>query len=285
MINSPIISYFGGKWNMGKTITALIPETDVFVDVFGGGCNIILSKNPSKVEVYNDLNGNLTNLFDAFRDENRFEKLYKRVYSTPYSLIEFERAVKIIKNEIEHDEDDSAWAAYVYFNQCSMGLPNKLRKTGWERRIAGSNKKFKTWVKKIGLFDEYHLRLKNIVIENSDFRKIISFYDGDNVSFYCDPPYLSATRITKNVYAAELTCFDHEELINLLLNIKGYAVLSGYQNKIYRLLEENGWERKEFSSFAYCSTLNKFVNIDKRVECVWLNPKAAEKQEQIELFR
>jgi DNA adenine methylase len=75
--------YIGGKFYLASRIISLIPEHDVYVEVFGGSAKVLLNKQPSKIEIYNDYNKQLANLFyvTAFKFDEFIEKLNRVVYS------------------------------------------------------------------------------------------------------------------------------------------------------------------------------------------------------------
>jgi DNA adenine methylase len=62
------IPYIGGKFNLLNKLISLIPEHETYVEVFGGVGSLLLNKPPSKVEVFNDIDGDLINLFLVVRD-------------------------------------------------------------------------------------------------------------------------------------------------------------------------------------------------------------------------
>ena len=89
-MRSPI-SWFGGKGNMTSKLLPFIPDHITYVEVYGGGASLLFAKPPSKVEVYNDLNYDLVNLFRVIRDPSKFEKLQTMLSLTPYSRWEWEQ--------------------------------------------------------------------------------------------------------------------------------------------------------------------------------------------------
>jgi len=61
-LRSPIV-WFGGKGHMVNKLLPLIPKHKIYVEPFGGGANLLIAKEPSPVEVYNDLDSGLVNFF------------------------------------------------------------------------------------------------------------------------------------------------------------------------------------------------------------------------------
>src|SRR5437773_12135675 len=57
------ISYIGGKNRLANRIISLLPEHTTYVEPFAGGAQVFFHKQPSKVEVLNDLNGDIVNFF------------------------------------------------------------------------------------------------------------------------------------------------------------------------------------------------------------------------------
>lgn len=57
----PPIPWFGGKQLMSGRLLPLFPEHRTYVEVFGGAGALLFGKNPSAVEVYNDLDSDLVN--------------------------------------------------------------------------------------------------------------------------------------------------------------------------------------------------------------------------------
>ena len=72
-MRSPIC-WLGGKGLLVKKLLPLVPEHRIYVEVFGGGASLLLAKDPavSEVEVYNDLDSRLVNLFEVLREPEGF---------------------------------------------------------------------------------------------------------------------------------------------------------------------------------------------------------------------
>lgn len=59
----PIIPWMGGKRRLAKQIMPLFPDHTCYVEPFCGGAAVFFLKQPSAVEVINDWNGELVNLY------------------------------------------------------------------------------------------------------------------------------------------------------------------------------------------------------------------------------
>ncbi len=57
------LSYIGGKNRLAKRIIEIFPKHTTYVEAFAGGAQVLFHKEPSAVEVLNDLDGELVNFF------------------------------------------------------------------------------------------------------------------------------------------------------------------------------------------------------------------------------
>lgn len=97
--------WLGGKSQLARTIIDLMPEHKTYVEVFGGAGWVLFKKTASPVEVINDVNDDLINLyrvlkyhFEAFLDE--FENtlfsrtLFNEMKKNDRGLTDIQRAAK-----------------------------------------------------------------------------------------------------------------------------------------------------------------------------------------------
>ena len=108
-------------------------------------------------------------------------------------------------------------------------------------------------------------RLRNVCIENLPYAEVIRRYDSKDTLFYCDPPYLN----TEHYYGDTFTQNDHRPLFELLHGIKGYAIVTHYQNSLYDDLYK-GWHRYEYCSFKG-SHKSEGTSKPKTVEVLYCN--------------
>jgi DNA adenine methylase len=262
------INWYGGKYYMANDIINIFPEHKMFVEVFGGAGHIIFKKKSSDLEVYNDLHEGLYLLFKILRDENKREELIKRIQLTPYSRQEFTESKNGWINET--DEIEKVRKFYTYTMQ-AVGTNG-----GWcyakSKSRRGMAQSVSRW---LGNVDENMVdlieRLREIQIENLDFKDCILKYDNEDTLIYLDPPYLQETRKLKNGYIYEMDINRHKELVDISLNIKGKVVLSGYDHEVYKPLEENGWKKILLGEYSKRSQKENDGELEKGKEFVWVN--------------
>ena len=200
--------YIGGKFNLLKTLVPLIPPHEVYVEVFGGAANLLLNKPPSKAEVYNDVDGDLVNLFLVIRD--RQEEFIERFKWILYSR---ELYLKWVDEPPPKDPVERA-ARYYYVLRCSFS--GVLTHAGWGfKRKAHIHAPEIFWnaLEKTELIAE---RLKNCYIDRLDFRRCFKNWDTPETFFFLDPPYYGL-----DYYAQNFSEQDHIDLRTVLGNIQG----------------------------------------------------------------
>jgi len=277
-LRSPI-GYFGGKGNMVAKLLKLIPSHRTYVEVFGGGASLLFAKQPSLAEVYNDLDSDLVNLFRIIRDPSTFQEFQKLVSLTPYSREEFFYYRNILK-----DSENNLERAYKYFiinRQSFAGNGDK----SWGYAITSSCRNMSVnvsdYLSSITRLPEIADRILRVQIEHDDFRKIIPRYDTPDTLFYLDPPYIPDTRKSGG-YKHEMTVKDHEDLLKLIINIKGKVMLSGYNNELYKsyLDGRDGWHRIDYKTACYAVGKTRNSGLQgkgmallkqPRTESVWIN--------------
>ncbi len=109
-IRRPIMRYHGGKWKLAPWIVAHFPQHKVYVEPYGGAASVLLRKERSHAEVYNDLDGEIVNVFRVARDHG--EKLREQLYLTPFARDEFETAYSQSADPIEHPAAIRRWSLF-----------------------------------------------------------------------------------------------------------------------------------------------------------------------------
>jgi len=243
-MRSPI-KIVGGKYRLAQKIISLIPPHRVYVEPFGGAGHVLFKKSPSQIEIYNDINSDLVNLFRVIKDTEKFREFHRQVFFTLYSKEEFE----YYKNLVPRDDIERAVKTFVLINQ---SFNNKQGYWGIAtNRATPHSENYFVIIKSLHKIRE---RLKKVYIENSDFREIIKKYDFEDTFFFIDPPYVLETRKCR-MYPYEMTLDDHKDLVDLLLGIKGQAILSCYYHEVYAPLIGKGWQRQDYE--VVCQAVGK----------------------------
>ena len=262
--------YIGGKTFLSSKIISFIEKIPHFhyVEVFGGAANVLLNKNPSKLETYNDIDNTLVNFFRVVRDPHKQKILAHRLNFTLRSRKEFNDCKdRLFSNKCE-DDIDKAFCFYVCITQCFGPFISSKDKITWSYSITSHRKrKDLNLTQRLLLLKE---RLVGVQIENDDFRNIIKRYDSDKTLFYLDPPYFPST-CDIDLYENTMSEEDHLQMLNLIANSSGKFIISGYTCKEYEdILEtELNFRRYEYASRMSCSGL-KSSRKNLRTECLWI---------------
>lgn len=217
-MKSPI-KWMGGKSNSVKTILPIIPEHKTYVEPFFGGGWIYFSKEKSKVEVINDINGQLVNFYEVLRtQEKEFVKRMELVVKSRELFLEYRKTL----NDISLPPLERAFRFY-YVNQNAFGgLIRYNQKGECNSPFAGSpDRKTQSSFWDINKIKNSHDRLRETIIENDSYTKIIKRYDKPYTLFFLDPPY----DCKSGKYNGK-TSFDYDELLEQCRNIKGMFILT-----------------------------------------------------------
>jgi DNA adenine methylase len=264
-------AWYGGKTGHLNWILPIINRTPHknYVESFGGSAAILLNKNPSPIETYNDLFGDLVNFFRVLRTNGN--ELVEQLRLTLYSREEFADACK-------NKEGDSALERarkfYVRARQVRSGLATVASRGQWAYVMQDSRKgkalKVSQWLTGIEGLPQICERLRNIQIENLDACEVIKRYDTPQTLHYVDPPYVRSTRTGGIGYAHEIDDDKHVELLNLLKTLNGKVLLSGYKSDLYQDILK-GWHVLEGHFKKSCATKNAEGGKDVRQEILWAN--------------
>jgi DNA adenine methylase len=217
------IGWIGGKKLLRKEIVKRFPEQfNRYIEVFGGAAWVLFSKDKlANMEVYNDINGDLVNLFRCVK----------------FHCGELQRELSFMLNSRE--------LFYDFISQYNTrGMTDIQRAARFFMLIKtsyGSRYKSYGCVKKdinimITYLTDIQKRLSGVVIENKDFQDLLKIYDKEDALIYLDPPYYGTERYYQNKFSEE----DHIRLNDCLKNIKGKFILSYNDCEFIRDLYKSG---------------------------------------------
>ena len=242
-----LINWVGGKRLLRKVIEPLIPnDIGSYIEPFGGGAWILFYKDKwADLEVYNDLDGRLVNLFRIVKyHPNALKEELNYLLGSREIFFQYLNGTFIT---------DIQKAAQFYFT-ITRSFGGKGKTFGTVKKSSGgASKSQKNVLEKI---DAIHHRLDKVMIENRDFETLIKQYDFEGAFFYCDPPYSQGcgydVTTTKD--------FDHKRLRDTLTNIQGRFILSYDDSPYIREL----YKDFEMVEIERLNGINNRVGIDRQ---------------------
>lgn len=265
----PVLRYHGSKWRIAPWVMQFFPPHRVYVEPFGGGAAVLVRKPPAAVEVYNDLDDELVNLFRVLREPRLAKQLVAVLHRTPYARSELRQAWDIKGSRVERARRllARAWMGFSSDSATRVGMPGFRLQTGAGRCSVHN------WLSWQEALEGIVHRLRRVAIEHYDGLQVIERFDGPDSLFFVDPPYVISTRAAgaatgHSGYRHELTDQAHRDLAKTLNRVRGMVVLTGYPSEMYDRELYAGWQRHQTAARADHNA--------PRTEVAWLNPACAE---------
>jgi len=206
------LSYIGGKHRLAKRIIEIFPKHTTYVEAFAGGAQVLFHKEPSPVEVLNDVDGELVNLFRVCQLHHeeliryfRFALVSRAMFDVlkatdPATLTDIQRAAR-------------------YFYILKNSFASLVRHPTYHWHVVqppGFN------LERLPvLLENTHKRLERVQIECRPYEDILERFDRPSTLFYLDPPYWG-----RQLYRYNFAAGDFEKLEARLRNLRGRFVLS-----------------------------------------------------------
>ena len=259
-----VFGWYGGKFSHLEWLLPLLPKAHHYCEPFAGSAAVLINREASPVETYNDIDGDVVNFFKVLRDRPR--ELVRKISLTPFSREEFYRA---INGGIRGISDlERARRFYIRARQARTGLAQSATLGRWANckntSRSGMSGVVSRWINGTEGLEEIAERLLRIQIENRPAIDVIRLYDSPKTLFYCDPPYLHETRGDSKAYGFEMDEEEHWNLALVLRKCKGKVAISGYRCKLMDDLYR-GWKRFDAPK-KFCHSIKKM-----RQECLWMN--------------
>lgn len=265
----PALRYHGGKFRLAQWVMSFFPRHTCYCEPFGGAAGVLLQKERTYAEVYNDLDGDVVNFFRVIRDPESRAQLLERLVMTPYARTEFDRAWEPTEDAIERARR-IAIRAQMGFGSAGatkgttgFGIDNK-REYGTAQQL---------WAQYPDAIAEAGRRFSGVLIENRPAVDVMTEHDAPDTLHFVDPPYMHSTRVRgagkARYYQHEMEDADHEQLLQALLCLDGYVVLSGYATDLYNDILQ-GWSRRHTESRISAGRGGAL-----RTEFAWINPQCS----------
>lgn len=208
----PLVPWIGGKRKLADEIIPLFPDHDCYVEPFCGAAALFFIKPPSKVEVLNDINGEIVNLYRIVK--HHLEELYKQF---KWALTSRQNWGWLQDTPVETLTDVQRAARFLYLQKLAFGGLIEGQSFG---TATTSRPRFNIFTLEQDLADA-HYRLSSATIEHLDWTKIIEKYDRPHTLFYLDPPYWETEG-----YGVDFGWEQYEKIARLAGEIEGQMVIS-----------------------------------------------------------
>jgi len=206
-----MIQWIGGKRRLAKEVIARMPAHTCYVEAFAGGAAVFFARTPAKVEILNDNNGDLVNLYRVVTHHlEEFVRQFKWALSS-------RQVFQWLKDSrIETLTDIQRAARFFYLQKHCFGGKVDGRSFGTSTTAPVVN-----LLRIEENLSAAHLRLAGVTIENLHWLDCIKRYDRAHTLFYLDPPYWQTTG-----YGLPFEWSNYEQLAEAMHGMQGRAILS-----------------------------------------------------------
>lgn len=209
---SPLVPWVGGKRRLAQHILPLFPEHSCYVEPFCGAAALFFMKEPSKVEVLNDVHGELVRLYRVV--QNHLEEFVRHF---KWSLASREMYGWLQSTRPDTLTDIQRAARFFYLQK--LGFGGKV--DGQTFGVATTSKARLNLLRLEEDLSQAHLRLHQVTIEHLDWAACIERYDRPHTFFYMDPPYYGTEG-----YGAAFGLEQYDRMAELMHEMKGKAIVS-----------------------------------------------------------
>ena len=259
--------YYGAKQNIARKIINTLPPHNAWVEGFCGSAALTLAKHPVPIEVINDLDGQIVNLFNQLR--NNSEALCRAVALTPYAREEFEQALAPFGADLDPLERARRFLVKTMMtvngtygsSRSGFSYSSSYAREGKEARV-------NRWYNLPARLEKVGDRLRGIRIENRDALELIEMFRNRPATLmYLDPPYYTQTD-HKYVIDANDRQF-HLNLLKACKRARCMLLISGYENDLYdeQLTQEDGWKKWIIETHTRDTSGKSYA----RSEVLWMN--------------
>lgn len=206
------LSYIGGKNRLARQIIALFPKHTTYVEPFAGGAQVFFHKEPSQVEVLNDLDFEIVNFFRVC--QWHYQELIRYLQFCPASR-RLHELLSTTRPETLTDIQRAGRFLYLQKNSFGGLVVRRHYHYGVVQRTNYRPENIPEIIERV------HTRLRGAQIECLPYEQILDRYDRSTTLFYLDPPYWN-----RKLYRFNFTGPDFVALEGRLRRIKGRFVLS-----------------------------------------------------------
>ena len=258
--------YYGAKQRIAQQVIMQLPPHNAWVEGFCGSAALTWAKKPVPIEVINDLDGQIVNLFDQLR--NNTEALCRAIALTPYAREEFE----LSREPQEGIEPLERARRFLVATMMTVNATYGTSRCGFSHSQSyargGKEARVNRWYNLPERLTKVVERLRGVRVENRDACELLSMFANRPATLmYLDPPYYTK-RDQRYVIDANDRQF-HADLLAACQKAKCMLLISGYKNDLYdeMLTPERGWTTTTIETHTRDTSGRDFA----RTEILWMN--------------
>ena len=206
------LAYIGGKVRLAEKIISMLPAHTTYVEPFAGGAQVFFHKEPSEVEILNDLDGEIVNFFRIC--QSHYQELLRYIDFMVVSRDWYTLWAQTPANTLT---DVQRAARFLYLQKNSFA--GRVTKQNYALHVVNTPNYNPQRLPE--LIEQTHKRLQNVQIESLPYEKVIEKCDRASTFFYLDPPYFD-----RQLYKFNLKEDDFKDMARRLANVKGKFLLS-----------------------------------------------------------
>lgn len=267
-VTAPALRYHGAKFRLAQWVMQFFPVHTCYVEPFGGAAGVLLQKERVYAEVYNDLDGAVVNFFRVLRDPVLRIQLLELLVLTPYSRADFEEAWEPTEDVLELARR-LCIRAQMGFGSAGATKGHTGFRIDTKREYGTAQHLWSTYPHAVAAAGQ---RMTGVLVENRPAIDVMQAHDAPTTLHFVDPPYMHETRVmtgSRRTYKHELSNVDHVELLDALLDLEGFVVLSGYRSDLY--CEKLAGSMQHTTSARISAGRGTAL----REEIIWINPACA----------
>lgn len=242
----PVIGRTGSKYPILKTIFKYMPDHKIYVEPFAGSAVVWLNKDPEDINVINDLDPFLKKEMSLIKKAPVDADKYTRLETVDETRAFYNKSPKTPADRLHHlrIEQNSGFSSTPI-----NGNPERIL----NRQNINLDRLIKTKV-----------LLKNTIVLNEDYERVVKKYDSVDTFFFIDPPYDGTS--AKGFGYAEGNEFDYDEFYNVVSNIRGMFMIT---------INDSTRFRKMFNKYIIkkITVSGIFQNAPDRKELIIMNYK------------
>lgn len=259
------LCWYGSLNGHASRIVKLFPKHRFFCEVFGGSAAILLSKPPSEIETFNDIDEQLVRFWRVLREPSLRTSLIERIERASHDRAEFHGVLAEM-----HDPDDpvaDAWRFLAASNPSGNDRTVKEPDSANNKDDGGDRN---VWATMPAPLMEVGQRLKRVQVESQTFEDILRRYDLRDTFFLLAPPSLPGTRASVVRFSHEWSREDHIRLLRIARRLEAKVALCGYRNALSDDLLSD-WHRTDIKGESYTDRRVKDRGLASRVLSVYSN--------------